>query len=243
MADVHDPRSTLELLWGGPGRPRRGPRHHLTVEALVGAALEVAEQEGVDALSMRRVAARLGVGAATLYTYVPDKSALIALMVDTMIGEAPLPHTRPGTWRERVEAWAREDLRGYREHPWLVSLMSAARPVGPHAFAWADSALRVFDGTGLTGREALTVVEAVDGYVRGHVAKVVDADRAARWTTPDGRSWDSVQDAFLDARAEPGRYPAIERLTGAPGPEEAFEAGLAWLLDGVAQRIRERAAG
>ncbi|MEE2041360.1 TetR/AcrR family transcriptional regulator [Nocardiopsis sp. CT-R113] len=243
MADDHDPRTTLELLWDGPGRPRRGPRHQLTVAALVAAAVEVAEQEGVDALSMRRVAARLGVGAATLYTYVPDKSALAALMVDTMIGEAPLPHTRPGTWRDRVEAWAREELRGYRAHPWLVRLVNSGQPVGPHAFAWTDSALRVFDGTGLTGDEALTVVEAVDGYVRGHVAKVVDADRAARWTTPDGRTWDSAQDAFLATRAEPGRYPAVERLTGAPTPEEVFEEGLAWLLDGVGQRIRERADG
>ncbi|WP_433701358.1 TetR/AcrR family transcriptional regulator [Nocardiopsis sp. CA-288880] len=243
MATADDPTTTLGLLWDGPARPRRGPRHHLTVDALVGAALEIAEQEGVDALSMRGLAARLGVGAATLYTYVPDKSALIALMVDTMIGEAPLPHTRPGDWRERVEAWARATLRAYREHPWLVRLTDAAQPVGPHAFAWTDSALRVFDGTGLTGHEALTVVEAVDGYTRGHVAKAVGADRAARWTTPDGRTWDTVQDAFLEAHAEPGRYPAIERLTGAPGTEEVFEAGLAWLLDGVAQRIRERAAG
>ncbi|NKY99539.1 TetR/AcrR family transcriptional regulator [Nocardiopsis alborubida] len=244
MAYAHDPTATLELLWNGPRRPRRGPRHNLTAERVVEAAMEVAEQEGVDALSMRRVAARLGVGAATLYTYVPDKSALIALMVDTMVGQAVLPHTRTGTWREKVWSWAHEDLRSYREHPWLVELTGTGQPVGPHTFAWADSAVRVFDGTGLSGHEALTVVEAVDGYVRGHVALVVQADRAEAWTAPDGRTWDTVQEAFLAARAGgAGRYPAIERMTTAgPTPEEAFSQGLDWLLDGVELRVRSRAA-
>lgn len=243
MAHVHDPTATLELLWDGPRRPRRGPRHNLTVERVVEAAMLVAEEEGVDALSMRGVASRLGVGAATLYTYVPDKSALIALMVDTMVGQAVLPHTRAGTWRDKVRAWAHEDLRSYREHPWLVELTGTGQPVGPHTFAWVDSAVRIFDGTGLSDHEVFTVVEAVDGYVRGHVALVVQADRAGAWTTPDGRTWDTVQDAFLAARAgATGRYPAVERMTTAgPTPEEAFARGLDWLLDGIELRVRSRA--
>lgn len=74
-------------------------------------------------------------------------------------------------------------------------------PVGPHTFAWTDSAIRVFDGTGLTGHEALTVVEAVDDCIRGHVALAVQAERAKAWTGPDGRTWDTVQEAFPATRA------------------------------------------
>ena len=78
MVRAHDPEATLALLWDGPTRPRRGPRHNLTVEEIVDAATRVAEEEGVGALSMRGVASLLGVGAATLYTYVPGKAALLA---------------------------------------------------------------------------------------------------------------------------------------------------------------------
>ncbi|WP_017586133.1 TetR/AcrR family transcriptional regulator [Nocardiopsis ganjiahuensis] len=231
--------TTLGLLWSGLGQPRRGPRQQLTVERLVEAATGVAEEEGVEALSMRKVAARLGVGAATLYTYVPDKAALLALVVDDMTGQAPLPHTRPGNWREKVEAWAREDLASFREHPWLVEITGGPF-VGPNGFAWMDSALRVFDGTGLSADEAFAVVEAVDGLVQGHVAKVVAADRVDRWTDPEGRSFANVQESYLATRAiEPDRFPAIERLESPPGPVQVFEQALAWLLDGVERRITE----
>lgn len=149
-------------------------------------------------------------------------------------------HTRPGTWREKVRSWAHEDLRSYREHPWLIELTATGQPVGPHAFAWTDSALRIFEDTGLTAHEALTVVETVEGYIRGHAAKVVRADRSRERTTPDGRTWNTVQEAFLVTRAgEAGRYRAIERLdTDGPDPDEVFAQGLEWLLDGVESRVR-----
>lgn len=232
--------TTLDLLWTGLGQPKRGPRHQLTVERVVGAAMATVEAEGVEALSMRKVAARLGVGAATLYTYVPDKAALLALMVDEMLGQAPLPHTRPGTWREKVESWAREDLGSFREHPWLVAVVESSY-IGPNSFAWTDSAIRVFDGTGLSAEEALAVVEAVDGLVRGHVAKVVAADRAERWTDPEGRSFATVQESYLAThRIEAGRFPNVERLASPLGPVGTFERALEWLLDGVERQIAER---
>ncbi|MFD6099128.1 TetR/AcrR family transcriptional regulator [Nocardiopsis flavescens] len=237
---ANDPKPVLDLLWNGIEAPRRGPRHRLTVEAVVEAATGIAEEEGLAALSMRRVAARLGVGAATLYTYIPDKSALLALMVDTMVSRAPLPHTRPGTWRDKVAGWAREDLDGYRSHPWLVELMGTERFVGPGVLAWTDSALRVFEDTGLPERDVLAVIEAVDGYVRGHAVPVVDADRSARRTGPDGAARPDAQMEYLSGRLEPGRFPAVERLTGeGPGPVEVFDEGLSWLLDGVERRIRD----
>lgn len=236
---VEDPRPTLDLLWNGIPAPRRGPRHRLTIERIVGAATAIAEEDGVAGLSMRRVAARLGVSATSLYTYVPDKSALLALMLDTMLTGAPLPHTLPGSWRDRVAAWARSDLRDYRAHPWLVDLLSTERPMGPGALTWFDSALRVFAGTGLRDREILAVIEAVESFVRGHAVRAVDADRIASRTTPEGTTWSQAQDDYLAMRPEIGALPAVAGLTEAgPGVEEVFEQGLAWLLDGIEGRIR-----
>ncbi|QVJ02954.1 TetR/AcrR family transcriptional regulator C-terminal domain-containing protein [Nocardiopsis eucommiae] len=232
--------ATLDLLWTGLGRPRRGPRHQLTVRRVMEAAMAVAESEGVDALSMRKVAAHLGVGASTLYTYVPDKDALLALMVDEMISQAPLPHTRPGTWREKVEAWAREDMASLRVHPWLIEVTSGPF-VGPHAFAWTDSAIRVFDDTGLSAEVALAVVESVDALVRGHVAQIVVADRAESWSDPQGRSFVSVQESYLATRrAEGTRSASIERLQAPLDAMAVFERALAWLLDGVERDIAGR---
>lgn len=231
--------ATLDLLWSGLGRPKRGPRHQLTVRRVVEAAMAVAESEGVEALSMRKVAAHLGVGAATLYTYVPDKAALLALMVDEMISQTPLPHTRPGTWREKVETWAREDLASLRAHPWLIEVTSGPF-IGPHAFAWTDSAIRVFDDTGLSAEVAVAMVESVDALVRGHVAQVVVADRAEGWADPQGRSFASIQEGYLATRrVEAGRFAAIERIQTPLDAMAVFERSLAWLLDGVERDIAE----
>lgn len=239
---VEDPRPILELLWDGVQAPRRGPRHSLTVERIVGAATEIAEEQGIAALSMRGVAARLGVSATSLYTYVPDKGALLAVMLDSMVAEATLPHTLPGNWRDKVVAWAEADLRGYRSHPWVIDLLAAAHPVGPGAMAWMDSAMRAFDHTGLTDREILAVIEAVDCYVRGIGVRAVDADRTARRRARDGRSWSDAEQDYLASRPELGSFPAISRLadTG-PSVDEVFEEGLSFLLDGIERRIRSAA--
>lgn len=234
MAETRDLQAVIDLLWKGIEQPRRGPRHRLTVGRIVEAATAAAEAEGLDALSMRKVAARLGVGAATLYTYVPDRAAVLALMVDTMIGQAPLPHTRPGAWRQKVEAWCRDDARSYRARPWLVDLMTLNLPTGPNAFAWMDSALRVFEGTGLSSYEALAVVEAVDGYVQGHTARMVRADRGER--QEDG-SIQALQQAMTE---DPERFPAVRDLPSGPEAGEIFEEGLTWLLDGIERRIITR---
>lgn len=231
MAEDRAPRTVIDLLWKGIAQPRRGPRHRLTVGAVVETSMALAEEEGLDALSMRKVARRLGVGAATLYTYVPDRSALLALMVDTMVSQAPLPHTRPGTWREKVEAWCRDDVRSYRAHPWLVDLVALHLPTGPHAFTWTDSALRVFEGTGLSAREALSVIEAVEGYVQGHVVNMVRADRGEQL---EGESIQALQRAMVE---DPERFPTVRALTSGPEAGEVFEEGLTWLLDGIERRI------
>ena len=138
----------LALLWGRDTRGSRGPARGLTLDRIVEAAIEVAEREGPAAMSLRRVAARLGVGVASLYTYVPGRAELEALMLDAVAIGRTLPHEWPGDWRAKLTALAHDDWREIRRHPWVLELGAAEQVPGPNMLRWLDSALRIFDGDG-----------------------------------------------------------------------------------------------
>ncbi|QFZ17667.1 TetR/AcrR family transcriptional regulator [Saccharothrix syringae] len=229
-------RRTLELLWKGARRPARGPQQGLTVERIVAAAIDLVEAEGLTALSMRRVAQELGVGPASLYTYLPGKAELEALMLDAVqLGET-LPHEWPGDWRAKTEAWARSDWEGFRRHPWLLRLVATTPFPGPNTLRWLDSALRVLEDTGLTEPEKMAVVESVDSYVRGQ-ARLSLEEHAPSPTEA------SERDALLAELVDFTAYPALTRTIQAgvaPYAADRFEFGLQRLLDGVATLITTR---
>ncbi|MBW4718516.1 TetR/AcrR family transcriptional regulator [Saccharothrix obliqua] len=224
----------LRLLWTGDRRPGRGPQRGLTTERIVAAAIEVVDAEGFAALSMRRVATKLGVGTASLYTYLPGKAELAALMLDAVGADDPLPHEHPGDWRAKTEAWARADWAAFRARPWLLQLVATAAVPGPNMLRWLDSALSVLDGTGLTAPERVAVVETVDAYVRGlarlHVEEAVQAE---------------TDREVLGELVDFTRYPAlleVLRAGVAPWTGDQFEFGLQRLLDGVAALIAARSS-
>jgi AcrR family transcriptional regulator len=134
-----DPRRSIELLWGlVPGeKSRPGPKPRFTVAEIAAAAIAIADTEGLAALSMRKVAERLGVSAMSLYTYVPGKGELIDLMLDTVFAEVPLTFAAAG-WRARLEAVARENWQLYLHHPWLLQVATSRPPLGPHLIAKYD---------------------------------------------------------------------------------------------------------
>lgn len=234
----------LRVLWSPPARPARGPQRGLTVEAIVAAAIELVEAEGVAALSMRQVAAKLGVGTATLYTYLPGKAELTALMLDALVGDAPLPHEWPGDWREKLTRWARDDWEAYRRHPWILELSAAGAAPGPNQLRWLDSALRTLDGTGLTEAEKVAVIESIDGYVWGLATLHRPPGGAA--AGPAAAEEVERRNRLLRELVDFSQYPALVRALqdGAkPYAEDQFEFGLQRLLDGVAALIESRRAG
>ncbi|PSL52419.1 TetR family transcriptional regulator [Saccharothrix carnea] len=231
-------RRVLELLWKDARRPARGPQRGLTTERIVAAAIRIAETEGLAALSMRRVAVELGVGTASLYTYLPGKAELEALMADAIGAEDPLPNDWPGDWRAKLEAWARNDHEGYRKHPWALNLVATAVAPGPNLLRWMDSALRVLEGTGLTEAEKMAVVESVDAYVRGQARLSLDTEEPS---ADEVRERDAVLGELVDF--EP--YPALVttmRAGVSPYMGDKFEFGLRLLLDGVEALIASRRA-
>jgi AcrR family transcriptional regulator len=222
---------SMELLWGTKPAPGRGRRPGMTVERIVAAAVELADAEGLDGLSMRRVADRLGVGTMSLYRYVPSKVELADLMLDTVIAEG-LPLPEPRSWRDGLERFARASLAGYRRHPWLLGTSLTRGATGPNQAAALDAVLRALDGTGLSSGERMAVVGLVAGYVRG----------VARQSADDGPDEFA---ALLDAHLDAERHPALiavwrdEELDWA----DPFEFGLRRVLDGVAVLVESREAG
>ncbi|REE95283.1 TetR/AcrR family transcriptional regulator [Thermomonospora umbrina] len=231
-----DPTRSLELLWDVQARPRRGPKPRLTVRAIAEAAIEVADAEGLAALSMRRVAEQLGVSPMSLYTYVPGKAELLDIMLDTVQGEAPLLDELPGDWRARVEHWARESLASHHRHPWVLQVATTRPPMGPNELTWAESAMRALGETGLPPREIVAVVGSLDDYVRGAARRAVDAAQAERriGTTEEQHYRDRAP--LLERLITADRFPTMHRFHHAgvfDDPLDAFEFGLRRLLDGI----------
>lgn len=238
--DRRNRQAAQRLLWEGLIVPRRGRRHRFTADDIVSAAFVVAQQSGIYKLTMSAVAEELGVGVASLYTHVPNKDGLLALMSDTMIGLLPLPHIVAGTWREQTEAWAFDEMAAFRVYPWLAEF-DGLHTVGPKAVAWLDSAVRVFESTGLIADEAVTVVNAVSGYIRGHVPLVLAEDQSQGSSeTNRDQSAARAQEFRNTYLFADDHYPALESLTEYPSAMTTFETGLAWLLDGVAAQIADR---
>jgi AcrR family transcriptional regulator len=240
-----DPARSMALLWETRERPSRGPKPGLTVEAIVQAAIGVADSEGLAALSMRRVADQLGVGTMSLYRYVPSKSALLDVMMDTVIGEGLTADEVPGGWRAKLEASARGELAFFRRHPWMLQV-AVARPVlGPNEMAALETQLGVVAGLGLTESEMMGVVSMLDGYVRGMAQQFVDAAQAAQRTgVSDEQFWSAVASGLQNAIRE-GGYPLLWKLSEAgvfeQGEDAFFEFGLQRVLDGIEALVQARA--
>lgn len=239
-----DARRSLELLWGiREERPRRGPKPRLTVQRITAAAIGIADAEGLTALSMRRVADKLGVSPMALYTYVPGKAELIDVMLDTVSAELPLLDRQPGSWRARVELWARAALDSYQRHPWVLHVATPHPPMGPNEVARGDSALRALSSTGLAPREIVALMSAVDGYVRGVARSTVDASRVAQRTGLTDEQWYQSRAPYLETLIDAERFPTMRAFHEAgvfEDPLDVFTFGLARLLDGTEALVRAR---
>ncbi len=246
-----DPARTMALLWGTRKGPSRGPKPGLSVERVVRAAIEVADAEGLSALSMRRVAERLGVSTMSLYTYVPGKAELIDVMLDAVLGEAVGANEAAGGWRERLESVARDNWGLYHRHPWMLQVAAMSRPPsGPNVIAKYDFELRAVDGIGLTDVEMDSVLTLVLGYVQGAARTSVEASQAERRTGMTDEEWWSANAPLLEKVFDPERYPTASRVGLAAGeayqaaydPNYAFEFGLQRVLDGIQALVEERSS-
>jgi AcrR family transcriptional regulator len=233
---------TVELLWGPRARPSRGPKPALSIDRIAQAGIEVADAEGLAAVSMQRVAVDLGFTKMALYRYVPGKAELIALMVDTAAGAPPLLDGGSGGWRAQLDQWARRLLAVLQRHPWLLDATVGPRIMGPNELGWLERAVTALDGTGLDGGEQLDAVVVILGHVR-----TIAQQSRTPMGTPQHDPEEQLGSVIAELlRSQGDRYPAlIAALASASGRGSqgtALDFGLERIFDGLGVLITQRSA-
>jgi AcrR family transcriptional regulator len=246
-----DPVRTLQLLWRDPATtPRRGPRQGLSTDAVVAAATDLADAEGLEALTMRKVAQTLGVVAMTLYTYVPGKAELLDLMLDAAYTRMPRSDTSGLPWRERLTAVADENRRLFEAHPWAAGVSTSRPLLGPGQMAKYEHELSALEGLGLDDVEMDASLTYLLSFVQAWARAAADARAAVADSAMTDEQWWAANAPLLSRVLDPRVYPLATRVGSAAGaahgtayePGHAYEFGLARLLDGLAVLI-ERATG
>src|SRR5262245_33637042 len=185
-----DYRRTIELLWGERTAPTRGPKPSLSVEQIAQAGVAVADAEGLEAVSMQRVAQECGVTTMALYRYVPGKAELIALMLDIGLGHPPHLDEAPGGWRARLEDWVRQLWAVFQRHPWSLAATAPLRLMGPNELGWFEVAVGALAGTNLEASEVVQAVIAILLHVRGMAFYA--AGTSHRLEHPEGGWWGAM---------------------------------------------------
>jgi AcrR family transcriptional regulator len=232
-------------IWG---RPEPGVRRaRFTREQIAEAALAVADKEGFEAVSMRRVAAELGAGTMTLYHYVRTKDELVALMDDAIMGELLIPDGEmPSDWREALTLIARRTHDAFARHPWTLQAMGDAR-MGPNSMMHVEQSVAAVAPLDLDLTTTFEIIGLVDEYVFGYAMRRRDPGPE----DPEARErWLSHATEYINAVLATGDYPHLEKLVPAGGmaevwelmqesdaAEDRFERGLTRLLDGIALEL------
>ena len=225
--------------WGVGPRAERGPRPALSLARIVEAAVAVAAADGLESVSMARVAGALDVATMSLYRYVRAKDELLALMMDSAFEPAPPPADPREGWRRGLSRWARAHLDVLRRHPWVVRIPLSGPPILPNQVGWMERGLACLAKTGLSEREKLFALLLVNGFVRNEALLALDLQRSARAA---GAARDRAMASYGDLLArlvDRERFPAITALvdagvfTGKDVVDEEFDFGLERILDGV----------
>jgi AcrR family transcriptional regulator len=230
--------ASFAMAWGVGTVPAKGPKPGLSLDRIVQAGLRVATVDGLDAVSMARVASELGTSAMSLYRYVTAKDELLTLMVDAALGEVKDIAGDDG-WRPSLERWAWYELSAYRRHPWVLRVPIKGPPVTPNLIAFLEQGLRCLAGTPLDPGEKMGVALTTTSYTRAWA--MLNAQLAAARLPAAMTAYADTLRALTDET----NFPALHEVLAAnvfeddeDDPDWDFRFGLARLLDGFAALIR-----
>jgi DNA-binding transcriptional regulator YhcF (GntR family) len=222
-------------------RTTQQPQRPSMQELVVRAAVEIADAEGLAALSMRRLAGELGVPTMSLYRHVADKEELILLMMDRVFAGNPPPSPPPDGWRARIEALSRLQWQMYRRHPWLAQAVSFTRPLlAPNAMAHTEWAMRALDDCGLDEHTTFIAAVTLANYVRGTAVGLEAEAQAEQETGLTEEQWMTAQESRFAQVMASGRYPMLSRYLTRETEfdlDRLMEFGLQRLLDGLARLL------
>jgi AcrR family transcriptional regulator len=230
-------------VWVREPAPGPGPHHPLTRELVVRAAVQLADAEGVAALSMRRLAADVGVGTMSLYRHVPSKDDLLDLMLDAVAAEIELPARPSGDWRGDLRQLAGQFRDAFRRHPWVLTTPATLPSFGPSTLRLIDFGYSIFTGLGLDIDAAAELYGTVQSYITGFTQASLAEESARRGSGLSDEEWRSAVAPYVQKLVADGHYPTLSRqiTDGGPRePERSFEFGLDRVLDGIAVFLSSR---
>jgi AcrR family transcriptional regulator len=222
-----------------PVRPVRRRRDPISREAIVAAAMQLLDADGLSALSMRRIAGQLGTGAASLYWHVGSKDGLLDLIFDELVGEVTVPDPDPRRWREQVKDIARAQRAVSLRHPYAVQLSIGRIPMGPNALRYSERTLAVLRAGGLPPRLAVQgshlLIATVNGFTLDETG--VEGPAAEEATAAPAAATADLASSYL-AALPPERFPNLVALAGEfsyADPNERFELLIDIFVDGLAR--------
>ncbi|MET8044005.1 TetR/AcrR family transcriptional regulator [Micromonospora sp. NPDC005215] len=228
-------------VWDRPEPPH--PPVPLDREQIVAAAIALADEGGLEAVSLRKVAARLNAGPMRLYGYISTKDELLDLMVDEVHGEI-LPGGQPGDWRETLRVLAHRTRQAALRHEWLADLLGGRPTLGPNGLAVTEAKLAALDGLADIDT-VLRAAETVSAYLIGAIRREIANRRAERATGLSKREWQRASGPHVTRMLATGRFPALAKAVhdGAEvNAEASFATGLDWVLDAVAAKLTRPSA-
>lgn len=231
----------LALAWGAVPPAQRGPKREFTVDQVLDAALDIADADDIEAVTMPSVAAALGLTAMSLYRYVSSKEVLLLLLQERGMGMPPSSIADADGWRAGLEAHAAASAEIYRLHPWMLDITIRGIATTPNNLAWLEAGLAALESTSLSRKERVAVVLQVTGHARFRA--LVERGYNER-VSETGASLSAVardEAELIGGLITSERFPELHAtlVTGSLVDEnfDNFDFGLARILDGVAQYL------
>lgn len=237
----------IDTVWARDEEESSGPRP-LSREGIVAAAIEIADADGLEAVSIRRLATRLDARPMSLYSHIGRKGDLIDLMIDEVMGGAIIPGGPPtDDWREALRMIAQRTRESIRAHPWMIAAAFHHPFLGPNTLRHIDQSLAAVSELPLSPDRKRAVLLAVDTYTLGFVRWEVRSLQAKDGSPCAGRTGGEPSaaeiDTYIKAQAAGGEYPHLAEFVGQDTSlgvkAEKFEIGLEWLLNGIAAEVGE----
>lgn len=210
----------------------------LSVATIVATAVAMADAEGIDALSMRRIATELGAPTMSLYRHVESKDGLVVLMIDAVLGEDSFPPPSDADWRADLEVCARLQWAGFLRHPWLARVMSVTRPqLVPNGFRYTEWCLRALAPLGLSMESMMHISVLVFSHVKGMAIDIASETEQRQDTGLTADEYMTTRARDIAEMISPTDLPILASLVGSDDFDldmaALFEFGLQRLLDGI----------
>ncbi|WP_307831262.1 TetR/AcrR family transcriptional regulator [Nucisporomicrobium flavum] len=231
-------------IWMRPERPARGPRPAYSRAQITEAAIRIADAEGLEAATMRRIATEIGAGAMSLYRYVPSRDDLIELMADRLMGEIDVDGLPSGDWRADLTRYADGMRAMWLRHPWIATVHRSLPSFGPHQLRVIEGTMGALDAY-VSIDENLSLMAILNGYVEGAVREEITRAEEARRSGVSEAEWMARSGPRIQQILDSGQYPMFARIVGEARQlhldrDEQFRYGLDRVLDCIGAALTAR---